>query len=574
MHVRFALVSFAAVLLVAASFAYLAMLLISSSQEEAAAHAASGLTAPLRQVFADAPAGEGVSADRKSLADLLSKPLISSSVVGLQVWDDNRSAIYGYGATAASQHVPNSGSLVWERAATADGTGLFVTYVRSGDYTFEVDQNRSALSSSNFRAQRTLLMLDTGFAILAFLLLQAAFWFGIRRFREAHQRLLYMYNTGDEIRSSLDLHEVVTHLSRDATRLAHGDYGLVALFDDATGDLVLHATYDNATGIIAHHQRAVEEWFLRRCVATNTTVTSVQPASGYRQYFGHDAPLEGQLHLVCVPVSLRDRVVGVVGVVRSVAGRRGGFAASEIAQVEELAGQGVTAVEQAQLFAKVRGHADEIELSYDATLKALMAALDAKDEVTEGHCERVAKLTIQLAKEMGIPEAQLVDIERGALLHDVGKIGVPDAVLKKPDALNDGEWEAMRKHPLLASLMVSKIGFLENAMPILLYHHERFDGGGYPFGLTGDKIPLEARIFSIIDAYDAMTSDRPYRDAMTHDVAMAEVRSNSGVQFDPEVVEAFEGLMAGRPELRHQIAHRMVDHDHDDHAGGPAEHAA
>ena len=102
-----------------------------------------------------------------------------------------------------------------------------------------------------------------------------------------------------------------------------------------------------------------------------------------------------------------------------------------------------------------------MELSYDATLKALMAALDAKDEVTEGHCERVAKLTIQLARHMGVPEEQLVDIERGALLHDVGKIGVPDAVLKKPTALNDLEWEAMRKHPLLAGLMVSKIGFLE-----------------------------------------------------------------------------------------------------------------
>ncbi len=209
-------------------------------------------------------------------------------------------------------------------------------------------------------------------------------------------------------------------------------------------------------------------------------------------------------------------------------------------------GRRVTAVEQALLFAKVRSYADEIELSYDATLKALMAALDAKDEVTEGHCERVARITLHLARQMGIPEPQLVDIERGALLHDVGKIGVPDAVLKKPKALNDGEWEAMRKHPLLAGLMVSKIGFLEGALPILLYHHERYDGGGYPFGLTADKIPLEARIFSIVDAYDAMTSDRPYRAAMSHDDAMAELAANSGTQFDPDVVDAFERLMEAR----------------------------
>jgi HD-GYP domain-containing protein (c-di-GMP phosphodiesterase class II) len=151
---------------------------------------------------------------------------------------------------------------------------------------------------------------------------------------------------------------------------------------------------------------------------------------------------------------------------------------------------------------------------------------------------------------MGIGEGDLVNIERGALLHDVGKIGVPDAVLKKPAALNDLEWEAMRRHPLLAGVMISKIEFLEGATPILLYHHERYDGAGYPFGLAEDKIPLEARIFSIVDAYDAMTSDRPYRAAMRHEVAMAEITRNSGTQFDPKVVRAFEFLMNERPDLR------------------------
>jgi HD-GYP domain-containing protein (c-di-GMP phosphodiesterase class II) len=165
---------------------------------------------------------------------------------------------------------------------------------------------------------------------------------------------------------------------------------------------------------------------------------------------------------------------------------------------------------------------------------------------------------------MGVPEASLVDIERGALLHDVGKIGVPDAVLKQPKKLTHMEWEAMRKHPLLAGVMVSKVGFLEKALPILLYHHERYDGGGYPFGLTDENIPLEARIFSIVDAYDAMTSDRPYRSAMSHEEAMAEVRVNCGSQFDPNVVDAFERLMAARPDLRDNSGHRMdSSHDHD-----------
>jgi HD-GYP domain-containing protein (c-di-GMP phosphodiesterase class II) len=159
-------------------------------------------------------------------------------------------------------------------------------------------------------------------------------------------------------------------------------------------------------------------------------------------------------------------------------------------------------------------------------------------------------MTVHLARQMGISEPAIVDMERGALLHDVGKIGVPDAVLRKPAALNDMEWEAMRKHPLLAGMMISKVGFLEGATPILLYHHERFDGEGYPFGLAEDKIPMDARIFSVIDAYDAMTSERPYRDAMTHEQAMTEVAGGSGTQFDPAVVVAFGQLMATHPELR------------------------
>ena len=341
-------------------------------------------------------------------------------------------------------------------------------------------------------------------------------------------------------------------------------FGLVALYDDQTGDLMLRSTFNRAADETAQHQRAVEEWFLRRCVATNTTVVASQPASAYRQFFGPDMESAGQLALVCVPLALRDRVAGVVAVARVADGRGGAFSADEVQAVEQLAGQGVAAVEQAILFAKVQSYADEIEVSYDATLKALMAALDAKDEVTEGHCERVAKMTLHLARSMGMPDSQLIDIERGALLHDVGKIGVPDAVLQKPQALNDGEWEAMRKHPLLAALMVSKIGFLEGSMSILLYHHERYDGTGYPFGLMADKIPLEARIFSIVDAYDAMTSDRPYRGAMSHEEAMAEVAANSDAQFDPDVVTAFQALMEARPDLRHVVPHPL-DEEHDGH---------
>jgi HD-GYP domain-containing protein (c-di-GMP phosphodiesterase class II) len=126
------------------------------------------------------------------------------------------------------------------------------------------------------------------------------------------------------------------------------------------------------------------------------------------------------------------------------------------------------------------------------------------------------------------------------------------------------EWEAMRKHPLLAGVMVGKVGFLEGALPILLYHHERYDGAGYPFGLAGDKIPVDARIFSVVDSYDAMTSDRPYRQAMSHEDAMVEIAANSGTQFDPVVVVAFTAMMESKPHLQARVAH-MISDDHLDH---------
>jgi HD-GYP domain-containing protein (c-di-GMP phosphodiesterase class II) len=251
-------------------------------------------------------------------------------------------------------------------------------------------------------------------------------------------------------------------------------------------------------------------------------------------------------------MALHGRVMGVISILHFNQGSR--FRPTEVSMVEEMASQAAMAVEQAALFAKVRAYAGELELSYDGTLKALMAALDAKDQSTEGHSERVSTLTVAVAKEMGLTGESLLHIERGALLHDVGKIGVPDAILQKPDVLNKREREAMQKHPLLAGLMASKVDFLEAALPVLLYHHERYDGTGYPFGLAGDHIPLEARIFAVVDAYDAMTSDRPYRKAMSHQEAMAEIRAQAGTHFDPQVVDIFERVMAQRVEELEQQA--------------------
>jgi len=165
--------------------------------------------------------------------------------------------------------------------------------------------------------------------------------------------------------------------------------------------------------------------------------------------------------------------------------------------------------------------------------------LELRDRETEGHSERVTELTLKVAKKLGIEGEALVHIRRGALLHDIGKLAIPDSILLKPGPLNAEEWEMMKKHPVYAYELLSRIEYLKPALDIPYYHHERWDGSGYPKGLRGEEIPLPARIFSVVDVYDALTSDRPYRKAWTNEEAIKYIKDESGRLFDPKVVKAF-----------------------------------
>lgn len=185
---------------------------------------------------------------------------------------------------------------------------------------------------------------------------------------------------------------------------------------------------------------------------------------------------------------------------------------------------------------------EALAAAYDATLEALVAALDLRDTDTEHHSWRVAEYAVTLAGALGIDGRVLSDLERGSLLHDVGKIGVPDHILRKPGPLDEDEWREMRRHPQLGYGMLAHIDFLRGAAEIVLSHHERWDGSGYPRGLSGEQIPLGARLFAVADALDAITSSRPYRAARGFDAAIAEITKMSGTQFDPEVVRAAAGI--------------------------------
>lgn len=181
----------------------------------------------------------------------------------------------------------------------------------------------------------------------------------------------------------------------------------------------------------------------------------------------------------------------------------------------------------------------ELQASYETTLEGWSHALDLRDKETEGHTLRVTELTLRIARAMGFSAEQLVHVRRGALLHDIGKMGVPDQILHKPGPLTEEEWRSMKRHPELAYELLSPIQYLAPALDIPHYHHEKWDGTGYPDGLKGEEIPLAARIFAVVDVYDALTSDRPYRASWSKEQALAYIRSEAGRHFDPTVVDIF-----------------------------------
>ncbi|MCE1253031.1 MAG: HD domain-containing protein [Anaerolineae bacterium] len=187
---------------------------------------------------------------------------------------------------------------------------------------------------------------------------------------------------------------------------------------------------------------------------------------------------------------------------------------------------------------------NNIRTSYDLTLQAMAFLLEHRDQETEGHSQRVVELSIKLAQEFGFTEDQLRYMRWGAYLHDLGKIAIPDAILFKKEGLDENEWKIMRNHPTLAKNALSKIPSLQPVLDIPYYHHERWDGSGYPEGLSGLQIPIEARIFAVVDTWDALTSIRPYRDAWTAQQALDYIRNNSGILFDPLVVSRFEKVIS------------------------------
>jgi HD-GYP domain-containing protein (c-di-GMP phosphodiesterase class II) len=215
-----------------------------------------------------------------------------------------------------------------------------------------------------------------------------------------------------------------------------------------------------------------------------------------------------------------------------------------------LAGQAAIAIDNSEMLTELTQSNTDLRLAYETTLEGWSRALDLRDNDTQGHTARVAALTVILGREMGMSPEEIMHLRRGALLHDIGKMGIPDAILLKPGPLTPEEWEVMRRHPAYAYDLLSPIHYLRPALDIPHLHHERWDGSGYPFGLKGEETPIAARVFAVVDVWDALTSARPYRSEVPEDRAREIIREGSGKDFDPRVVEAFLRLDLVRGSAR------------------------
>jgi putative nucleotidyltransferase with HDIG domain len=310
--------------------------------------------------------------------------------------------------------------------------------------------------------------------------------------------------------------ELIAHAAHKATNARAT--GIVLLAED--GRIQAEVELD-ANGLHTRHQHPMET--VRQAIQLGQSIFVARERAS----------------LVCYPLLTRARAVGALWL--DIPETRG----HNFANIQILANQSAVSLERFILLTKTLKQAkeieaayEELEATYDQTLSALMSALDARDRETEGHSMRVSRLACLLGEQIGLNGQQLKALERGALLHDIGKIGISDTILHKPDKLTDEEWMIMRVHPDIGARIIERIPFLQECMPVVRYHHERWDGSGYPLGLQGKNIPIQARIFAVADVFDALTSKRSYRKKSSAEDALKYLREHSDVLFDAEIVEA------------------------------------
>ncbi|MEK7326101.1 MAG: HD domain-containing phosphohydrolase, partial [Chloroflexota bacterium] len=318
------------------------------------------------------------------------------------------------------------------------------------------------------------------------------------------------------------------------------DGAALAMLDPATGEMVIELAREGWVAWMGE-RLPMGEGVSGRVMATRQPYVNNDVRSD--PLFARPDLLAGSNAVACIPLMVEERAIGTLWMGR---GRAQGPAlyseitSEELRLLTAIADMAANAIHRATLHEETLRYAVDLALAYDTTIEGWSRALDLRDKETEGHTLRVTEMVLRLARAMGVfSEEQLLHIRRGALLHDIGKMGIPDPILLKPGPLTDEEWAIMRKHPGYAHDLLSPIVYLHPALDIPYYHHEKWDGTGYPRGLKGEAIPLAARLFAVVDVWDALRSDRPYRLGWPGERVRDYIREQAGAHFDPQVVDVF-----------------------------------
>lgn len=367
-----------------------------------------------------------------------------------------------------------------------------------------------------------------------------------RLFKQTQQRLQRLgglHSIGMVINASMDLQFTLDVLLQQMTTQLGFHAADVLLLDQRTATLQYAGGRGFRTGALQHTQLRLGDGNAGRA-ALERRILSLPNLTEHAGDFERSPllPEEGFVAYFAVPLIAKGQVKGVLEIFH-----RAALAADAewLEYLETLAGQAATAIDNAELFEQAQRSNIELTQAYEGTLEGWVRALDLRDRETEGHTQRVTEMTLRLAQALGVDEAELVHVRRGALLHDIGKMGIPDVILRKHDPLTEEEWVIMRKHADYAKEWLSPIEYLRPALDIPYCHHEKWDGTGYPRGLTGEQIPLAARIFAVVDVWDALRSDRPYRQGWPEEKVREYIRAQAGTHFDPKVVELFLQVIDG-----------------------------